>query len=251
MIKKLFVIPGHGAGDSGAIGNGYRESERVRALATKIKELGGENVILSDFALNSYKNNIIGKELIPKDSAILELHLDSSTNVSARGGHVIINAEFKADKYDNALAKTISDMFPGRSQKIVGRNDLANVVRAAEKGYNYRLMECCFISNAQDIAVFNTKIDELAKKILGCFDIEAVAPKSYVDVKVERLQKGARGKSVSALQILLTEKGYGSFVVDGNFGDKTLNAVKNFQEKSGIGADGIVGVKTWSKLLGD
>ena len=94
MKKRLFVIAGHGAGDCGAVGNGYQEAERTRALAKKIKDIGGEDVLLSDFELNSYKSNVIGKRLVPEDSVILELHLDSSTNKNARGGHVIINADF-------------------------------------------------------------------------------------------------------------------------------------------------------------
>jgi len=173
MTKRLFIIPGHGAGDSGAVGNGYTEAERVRALATKIKEYGGEKVVLADFALNSYKSNMIGKGLVSKDCIILELHLDSSENITARGGHIIINANFKADEYDLALAKMISTMFPGRSKTIVGRTDLANVNRAAEAGYNYRLMECGFISNSEDIAKFNANINTLAKEILNCFKITA------------------------------------------------------------------------------
>lgn len=171
MVKKLFIIPGHGAGDSGAVGNGYQEAERVRALATKIKEYGGDKVLLSDFNLNSYRSNIIGKCQVPKDCLILELHIDSSKNTKAHGGHVIINAKFKADQYDEALAKMISTMFPGRAKTIVGRSDLANVRRAAEKGYNYRLLECCFISNAEDINKFNAEMDKLAKEILNCFKI--------------------------------------------------------------------------------
>lgn len=172
-MKKLYVIPGHGNGDCGACGNGYQEAERVRVLAQRIKDFGGDNVLLSDFNLNSYKSNIIGKGLVPKDCVILELHLDSSSNETAKGGHIIINANFKADKYDETLAKMISEMFPGRNKTIVGRTDLLNVCRAANKGYNYRLMECCFISNAEDIKKFNANIDELAKKILACFEIGA------------------------------------------------------------------------------
>ena len=171
MAKKLFIITGHGAGDSGAVGHGYQEAERVRALATKIKEYGGEKVLLSDFNLNSYRSNIIGKCQVPKDCLILELHIDSSKNTKARGGHVIINAKFKADEYDVALSRMISTMFPGRAKTIVGRSDLANLRRAAEKGYNYRLLECCFISNAEDIKRFNCEMEKLAKEILNCFKI--------------------------------------------------------------------------------
>ncbi len=171
MANKLYIIAGHGAGDNGACKNGFQEAERVRVLAQRIKDFGGDNVMLHDFALNSYKSNTIGKGLVPKGSLILELHLDSAISKSAKGGHIIIHKKFNADNYDNALAKMISTMFPGRSKTIVGRSDLANVNRAANMGYNYRLMECCFISNADDIAKFNANMDELAKKILGCFGI--------------------------------------------------------------------------------
>ena len=51
-MSKLFVICGHGAGDPGACGNGYQEAERVRALGKRIKELGGNNVMLGDVNRN-------------------------------------------------------------------------------------------------------------------------------------------------------------------------------------------------------
>ncbi len=189
MSEKLYVIAGHGAGDCGAVGHGYQEFERVRALAQRIKHFGGDAVELCDFNLNSYKSNIIGKGLVPKGSLILELHMDSSTNTSAKGGHVIINGNFKADKYDEALAKMISTMFAGRSKSIVGRTDLANVKRAATKGYNYRLMECCFISNAEDVKKFNANMDELAKNILNCFGITVKAETKPVATTTQTVKK--------------------------------------------------------------
>lgn len=180
MAKKLYVIPGHGAGDNGACANGYKEAERVRALAQKIKDFGCDNVILADFNVNAYKSNTIGKGKVPKDCLVLELHLDSFENKNAKGGHIVIDANFKADKYDKALAKMITEMFPGRSQTIVGRTDLANVNRARAMGYNYRLMECCFISNAEDIKKFNVNIDKLAKEILKCFEISVKETKKTI-----------------------------------------------------------------------
>lgn len=192
-MAKLYVIAGHGAGDNGACKNGFKEAERVRALAQRIKDFGGDNVILHDFALNSYNSNTIGKGLVPKDCLILELHLDSSILKSPKGGHIIIHKKFNPDKYDEALAEMISTMFPGRSKIIDGRTDLANVNRAANMGYNYRLMECCFISNPDDIAKFNANIDELAKQILKCFNIAEKKPvattlKSISEVTQEVLQ---------------------------------------------------------------
>lgn len=51
-MAHLFVIAGHGHGDSGAVGNGYTEAERVRALANRIGQLGGSNVTLGDMNLS-------------------------------------------------------------------------------------------------------------------------------------------------------------------------------------------------------
>lgn len=96
--------------------------------------------------------------------------MDSASS-SARGGHVIIKSGFSPDKYDNTLANMIGDIFPGRANLIVGRSDLANVNRAATKGYGYRLMECGFISNAGDVQTFNNRMDDIAKGILNAFGI--------------------------------------------------------------------------------
>ena len=169
-MAHIFVIAGHGHGDSGATGGGYTEAERVRALAKKIQQYGGSNVTVGDMSRDWYADNGISSLNISKDWQIIELHMDAAS-ASARGGHVIINSTFSPDKYDKALASYISGILPGRSQTIVKRSDLANPKRAAVKGYAYRLLECGFISNATDRKIFNENIDEIAKGILKCFDI--------------------------------------------------------------------------------
>lgn len=169
-MAKVFVICGHGAGDPGATSGGYTEAERVRALAKRIKYFGGNQVSVGDTSRNWYADNGIGRGQVPKGYAVIELHMDSAS-ASARGGHVIIKSGFSADDYDKALANFISSMFPGRSKSIVERSDLANVNRAASMGINYRLLECCFISNPDDLQKFNTEMDKLAKGILAAFGL--------------------------------------------------------------------------------
>lgn len=169
-MAHVFLICGHGAGDSGAVGNGYQEQERVRTLGARIKALGGDYVTLADTSKNWYKTAGINTLTIPKDWQILELHMDSGA-ASARGGHVIIKQGYTADKYDNALAKMLKEILPGRSNMIVGRSDLANINRAAAKGYGYRLVEFGFISNANDVKIFNSRMDDIAEGVLKAFDI--------------------------------------------------------------------------------
>ena len=81
-MPHLFLIAGHGAGDPGAVGNGYQEAERVRALANRIKELGGNDVTLGDTSRNWYADKGISSLSIPKDYQIVELHMDSNPSAS-------------------------------------------------------------------------------------------------------------------------------------------------------------------------
>ena len=58
------------------------------------------------------------------------------------------------------------------------------------------------------------------------------------------LKKGAKGKAVKVLQLML-----GNVTVDGDFGDKTLASVKAFQKAHGLEVDGEVGQNTWKALI--
>ena len=129
-MAHIFVIAGHGVGDSGAVGYGYTEAERVRALAGRLSALGGSNVTVGDTSRNWYADKGISTLSIPKSRQIIELHMDGAS-ASARGGHVIIKSGYKPDAYDTALAHFIGGFTPGRANTIVGRSNLANVNRAA------------------------------------------------------------------------------------------------------------------------
>ena len=69
------------------------------------------------------------------------------------------------------------------------------------------------------------------------------------------LRKGSTGAAVKTLQRLLRQLQYVNkdgktlLIVDGNFGSNTEAAVKRYQQKHLNGVDGIVGIKTWNKLL--
>ena len=63
------------------------------------------------------------------------------------------------------------------------------------------------------------------------------------------LRKGSIGSDVVELQKALNATNYGyNLAEDGNFGDKTLAAVKDYQQRSGLAVDGIVGTNTWGAL---
>ena len=62
------------------------------------------------------------------------------------------------------------------------------------------------------------------------------------------LKVGSSGTQVRTLQTKLNNWGYDAGTVDGIFGSKTQAAVKRFQQKNGLVADGIVGSRTAAAL---
>jgi rare lipoprotein A (peptidoglycan hydrolase) len=62
------------------------------------------------------------------------------------------------------------------------------------------------------------------------------------------LKKGSRGDDVVTLQRVLTMKGYNLGGADGVFGRRTKVAVKRFQRRRGLTADGVVGPATTRAL---
>ena len=59
---------------------------------------------------------------------------------------------------------------------------------------------------------------------------------------------GSRGSEVSKIQTKLKNWGYYNGSVDGIYGSSTLSAVKKFQRKNGLTADGIAGKATLEKM---
>ena len=80
---------------------------------------------------------------------------------------------------------------------------------------------------------------------------EAAAPNCTVTLP--QLRRGQKGDAVRALQLLLIARGYrcGPWGADGDFGDATYGAVYRFQRGRQLPADGIVGEKTWTALVGN
>ena len=56
------------------------------------------------------------------------------------------------------------------------------------------------------------------------------------------------GVQASEVQRALQRAGYDPGPIDGKLGKKTKAAIKSFQRKNGLNADGVIGEKTWSAL---
>ena len=92
------------------------------------------------------------------------------------------------------------------------------------------------------------KLKKNLKAILIIFMVSSLFVSYNVffrDNDVEALSKyGSRGEEVRTIQTKLKRWGYYNGNVDGIYGSQTMEAVKYFQRKNGLTADGIAGTKT-------
>jgi peptidoglycan hydrolase-like protein with peptidoglycan-binding domain len=65
------------------------------------------------------------------------------------------------------------------------------------------------------------------------------------------VRRGSRGVYVCILQDALMSLGYSTGGLDGIFGAVTERSVREYQSKNGLQVDGLVGNKTWNKLMNE
>lgn len=166
-MAHFYLIGGHGDGDPGAVGNGYKEADLARkfndALAKELRALG-QTVTVYNKNRDMYKQTRNGKGLYVfgvNGRIVLETHLNAAANKSANGAETLIRG--KADKYDTAIQNTLKKHFVNRG--IKQRTDLLNMNVAYQRGINYRLLELCFISNKNDVTYLVKNMAKIAKEM--------------------------------------------------------------------------------------
>lgn len=154
--------------------------------------------------------------------------------------YVSITDMFRA--YDS-IADAIEDYYDmlascSRYKECLNKTDARECITAIKNG-----------GYATDPNYINTIMSIIKKYNLTQYDRVVTGITSAVQAeKRPTLRLGSHGTDVTYLQQRLTAQGYGSGGIDGIFGQKTLEAVKEYQADYGLKVDGIVGAKTWKSL---
>ena len=207
----------------------------VKDLQTKLKKLGyydayvdgdyGDTTVAAVKAFQKKYNltadGIAGKETLKKlDSAYKNADSDKDVDSLRMGdsGSAVKDLQTKLKKlgyYDGTVDSTF------------GSGTYA-AVRAFQKKYNL---------TADGVAGSETlkKLDNAYKN-------------ADSDKDDDSLRKGATGSAVKDLQTKLKKLGFYNAYVDGSYGDTTVAAVKAFQKKYNLTADGVAGSETLKKL---
>ncbi len=127
-----------------------------------------------------------------------------------------VNAKQSADIMHKLGCWNAVNLDGGGSSEMIVNNQIKNI---PTDGYERKIGSAIIVYDK------NKKVDNTAYKI------------------TPTLRKGNKGDNVVNLQKCLNKLGY-SLVVDGDFGNKTDAAVRDFQKKKGLVVDGIVGLNT-------
>lgn len=144
--------------------------------------------------------------------------------------------------YDS-IADSVTDYYDmlchcSRYKAAVGAGDYRSTITAIKNG-----------GYATDPEYINTICSIISRYHLTQYDGAGGTESGSTQPIVSTiLKKGSRGEAVKVLQKLLAAKGYSVGNIDGIFGNKTLQAVKESQASHGLVTDGIVGDKTWAAL---
>ena len=246
----------------------YYESEmtwKLHLLLKKYLELYGIEVKLTRTAqekdLGLYNRGAAAKGC----DLFLSIHSNACDTESVDYPVVIVPLDGKGDAIGKKLAACIhTTMGTKQEGKIWTRKSTSGgewygVIRgAAAVGVPGLILEHSFHTNTKSAEwlLDESNLDKLAqaeaKVIAEHYGQTKTAQKATTEPTLPVLKKGSKGASVKALQILLIGNGIscGSYGADGDFGSATDEAVRAYQKANGLAVDGIVGVNTWSKLLG-
>lgn len=175
---KILLISGHGAGDSGAVGCGFKEADLTRQAANILEgKLKAYALTVSRYpsARDAYQDNKAGALAVNFSDygLIVELHFNSF-NGSANGTEVLYKPSSMKALAAKVSAAIASVGFYNRGAKQ--RTDLANMNKCAKLGVPYILVETCFVDNKADMKLYEANLYTVWNKV-------AAAVCSYYGIK--------------------------------------------------------------------
>ena len=175
---KVLLIAGHGAGDSGAVGNGYKEADLTRkivaALEPKLKKYCSVGVYptsrnaYDDVQNGTFANHVPGG--IRSYNYVFEVHLNSSAddpdgNGVTTGTEIYITSAEEEYTVETAILENVCSM--GFRNRGVKRKDFSVIATCKNYGVSSALLESCFIDDQDDVDLLVPNIDKLAQKVVN------------------------------------------------------------------------------------
>lgn len=162
---KILLIAGHGAGDPGATGNGYKEADLTREVVGLVKTRLSKfaDVTVHDPNKNAFAILNSGGYInfTPYDY-VLEIHFNAF-NGQAYGTEIYVTSTEKSTVVEKKMVDNIAKL--GFTNRGVKKTDFYLIRTAKRQGVSSALLEVCFVDNASDMAKYASKKNNIADAI--------------------------------------------------------------------------------------
>lgn len=252
-VKKLIIDAGHGGSDPGATAHGYLEKDLnliiAKRVRTLLKEYNPAMTRETDITVESNKRSL---ELVKdKYEYCLSIHLNAfkGTSTGIETIHSIHSengkklAECIADALNKETGLSIKKIF---SRSTDSGNDYYYMHRNTGKTITV-IVEGLYLDNEHDLKYLN--VEKISQGIAKGFK-NFIESGEEILIITKVLRYGMKDEEVKILQEKLKTEGYYAGSIDGSFGPATLKAVKAFQGRNSLDADGIVGPLTREVING-
>ena len=165
-------MAGHGDGDSGAVGFGYKESDLTREFVNlMIPTLNYyADVTVFDMSKNPYKYLKANQYNFKKYDYVFEVHFNACVNDKKGDGkttgcEVLVHPTEKGVSVEEGILKKISS-FGLKNRGVKRESNLRNMnVCKGTQGVSYALLEVCFIDDKDDMDIYNEHKNKIAQAV--------------------------------------------------------------------------------------
>mgnify|MGYP003179075362 CR=1 FL=1 len=262
MAKRVYLSPSDQRRNTYAVGDTTEAIQcgRIAAVCKAALERSGVEVMVGQY--DTMANRVAASNRFKADLHV-PIH-SNACNGKASGTHLFCysgdrnSAGYKACQ---AVLDVLGPVTPGAPDVIRAYPALYEVKHPVATTVYIEVDFHDVPSVAQWIIASTTVIGEaIAKGLCAALGVEFVPgentpepvpmPVETVAMQVRVLRRGMTGADVRTLQAALNAGGFDCGAADGAFGAATETALKRFQGRYKLGADGIAGKGTWGKLLG-
>lgn len=274
MAKRVYLSPSDQRRNTYAVGNTTEDVQcgRIAWACKTALERSGVEVMLGQY--DTMQNRVAESKRFKAD-----LHVPIHTNAAngkATGTHLFCYSSTKDSKGNyivdknssgykacKAVMDVLGPLTPGTPDVIRAYPSLYEVKYPAAPTV-YIEVDFHDVPRVAEWIIANTTVigETIAKGLCNALGVKFVPGENtpepvpvqveYEVMQVRVLRRGMTGADVKTLQAALIAYKFscGAAGADGDFGAGTEAALKQFQAKYGLGADGIAGKGTWGKLLG-